>query len=74
MSTCRRNRRSASTAAAYAGCIGLPDPGRGPQLHDGGLLEWSRREFAPAFDRLMERRPELRTFARQEQLFSRIIR
>lgn len=59
-----RNRRSSSTAAAFTGCIGLPDTGRGPCLHDGG---WA------AFARLVDQRfenlaattmPELRGCAR----------
>lgn len=63
---CARNTRTHS-AAAYAGCVGLPDPGRGPMLYDGGLITFCRR-FNRRFDELAAtRRPEWRSHAATER-------
>jgi hypothetical protein len=63
----RRNNRTAGSAAAYAGCIGLPDTDGRLQLHDGGL-----RAFCATFNRRFDElaattRPEFRSFARAER-------
>jgi hypothetical protein len=67
------NTRTRSSAAAFSGVIGVPDPGRNSTPGDGALRDWCRHDFLPAFDRLTERRPELRSFNRQERYFARII-
>lgn len=65
----RANRRSGGSAAAFAGVVGLPDPGYGPRLGDGGL-----RTFCQVFNSRFEEkaesdRPEWRSFARAEREF-----
>ena len=56
----RRNTRSIGSAAAQAGCCGLPEPGYGPRLGDGGLFRFCVEQFNPAFDSFVESRPEMR--------------
>lgn len=41
-----KNSRTRSSAAAFSGVIGLPDPGRGPTYGDGGLYA-----FLPVINR-----------------------
>jgi hypothetical protein len=62
-----RNTRTNGSAAAFCGVIGLPDPDRGPQLHDTGLRAFCRT-FNQRFDDLAATtRPEFRSFAQQER-------
>ena len=61
-----RNRRSTGSAAAYAGCIGIPDPSYSSRG------EGSLRAFCSVFNEradawLSERSPECRSFARAER-------
>jgi hypothetical protein len=68
-----RNTRTHSSAAAFVGVIGVPDPGRGPAMGDGGLRTFAR-VFNARFDELAETtRPELRSFARTERYFARTL-
>jgi hypothetical protein len=61
------NSRTSSSAAAMCGVIGLPDPGMGPRLHDGGLRAFCET-FNDRFDAKAEAdRPEWRSFARAER-------
>jgi len=67
-----RNPRTCGSAAAFAGCIGLPAPGA-YERGQGSLREWCTREFLPAFDRLAEHRmPELRASARDDRYFRQL--
>lgn len=76
-----RRKRSAGisnargfSAAAFAGIVGLPDPGHGPRLHDGGLRQFAH-QFNERFDQLAaSRRPEFRAFARTERYFAAPLR
>jgi len=64
----RSNSRTLGSAAAFAGCIGLPDPGQGPRLGDGGL-----HTFCRLFNRRFEEkalhgdRPEWRSIVRADR-------
>lgn len=68
----RRSRNPhACSAAGFVGVIGIPDPGHGPALHDGGLYAFCQR-FNRAADRFLalreaaadrERRSRLRPSA-----------
>ncbi len=63
----RSNTRTLGSAAAFAGCIGLPDMDRGPRLDDGGLRLFCRN-FNQRFDDLAtSTRPEWRSFSRAER-------
>lgn len=69
-----RSSHSTSSAAAFNGVIGVPDPGRGPDLHDGGI-----RNFCRTFNRVSEawlesRSVESRQFARNERFFAAALR
>lgn len=62
------------TAAAFAGVVGLPDPGRGPTLGDGGFYA-ACEQFNRRFDEMtVTRWPELRGFARTERYFAATLR
>ena len=64
---CARNTRTRSSAAAFAGCIGLPEPDGRLRLGDGGLYAFGRL-FNQRFDELAATtRPEFRSFAREER-------
>lgn len=63
----QRNSRGSTSAASFAGCVGLPEPGRGPMYGDGGLRTFCLR-FNRRFDELAATsRPEWRSFARAER-------
>ncbi len=65
--TSRSNSRTLGSAAAFAGVIGLPDPGRGPTFGDGGLYAFAR-VFSERFDqKSADNRPEWRSFSRAER-------
>ena len=64
-----RGNARGSSAAAFAGVIGLPDPGRGPTYADGGMRAFCSL-FNRTFDEIAEtRRPEYRAFSRTERTF-----
>lgn len=62
-----RNPRTLGSAAAFAGVVGLPDPGQGPRFGDGGLYAFCHT-FNQRFDELAATcRPEWRSVARAER-------
>lgn len=64
---CARNTRTSGSAAAFAGCIGLPEPDGRLHLGDGGLYAFAA-VFNQRFDELAATtRPEFRSFARAER-------
>jgi len=63
----RRKSRTASSAAAFAGVIGLPDPGHGPHCGDGGLYAFARQFNAAADRYLYHASPESRAFVHAER-------
>jgi hypothetical protein len=64
---CASNTRTIGSAAAFAGVVGLPDPGAGPVLGDGGLYAFCHT-FNRRFDELAATcRPEWRSVARAER-------
>lgn len=62
-----RNPRTLGSAAAYAGCIGLPDPGQGPRFGDGGLERFCQLFNRRADQWLSTRSVECRAFARADR-------
>lgn len=69
-----KRARNASSAAAFAGCIGLPDPGHGPRIDDGGLYAFAARFNEVAGAWLSERSPECRTFEQHEREAAAVFR
>lgn len=64
----RKNTRTASSAAAFSGCIGLPDTS-GPVFNDGGLYAFARL-FNERFDEIAANsRPEFRSTVKTEREF-----
>lgn len=62
-----KNPRTSGSAAAFAGCIGLPDGSGRLMLHDGGL-----EKFCATFNRVADqwlatRSVECRNFVRAER-------
>lgn len=72
--TATRNSRTRGSAAAFCGVIGLPDPGRGPDLHDAGLVAFCRQFNERAEHFLEYASPESRSFVRAERQLAAVLR
>jgi len=62
-----RNSRSGGSAAAMAGCVGLPDPTGYVRLGDGGLSAFCHLVNERFDEMAATTRPEFRSFARAER-------
>jgi hypothetical protein len=64
---CARNTRTMGSAAAFAGCIGLPEPASTMRLGDGGMEAFCRLFNRKADVWLYNRSPECRAFVQAER-------
>ena len=69
-----RNTRTRSTAAAFVGVIGVPDPGYAPRYADAGLEAFCQQFNRAADQMLINRSHESRAFVHAERQAAAVFR